>query len=53
VLQLSLDILNDPPPDNDVWSSLNEQQRAVLIDTLTRLIAKTVIATQSEEINHE
>jgi hypothetical protein len=53
VLQLSLDILNDPPPDNKVWNSLNEQQRAALIDVLTRLIAKTVIATQNRGNNDD
>ena len=53
MLQLSLDILTDPPPDTAVWNSLNEEQRVVLIDALTRLIVKTVIATQREEVNHE
>jgi hypothetical protein len=53
VLQLSLDILKDPPSDNGVWNSLNEEQRAILIDALTRLIAKTVIATPSGETNDE
>ena len=53
MLQLSLDILTDPPPDTGVWNSLNDEQRVVLIDALTRLIAKTVIAMQSEEVNHE
>lgn len=53
MLQLSLDILTDPPPDTGVWNSLNGEQRTVLIDALTRLIAKTVTATQSEEVNHD
>jgi hypothetical protein len=53
VLQLSLDILTDPPPDTGVWNSLNDAQRAVLIDTLSRLIAKTMTATQIEEGNHD
>lgn len=53
VLQLSLDILTDPTPDTGVWNSLNDEQRAVLIDALTRLLAKTVVATQIEELNHD
>jgi phenylpyruvate tautomerase PptA (4-oxalocrotonate tautomerase family) len=53
VLQLNLDILNEPPSDNGVWNSLNEEQRAILIDALTRLIAKTVIATPSGVTNDE
>jgi hypothetical protein len=53
VLQLSLDILTDPPPNTGVWTSLNDEQRTVLIDALTRLIAKTAAATQSEEVNHD
>jgi hypothetical protein len=53
VLQLSLDILMDPPPDTGVWNSLNDEQRAVLIDALSRLIAKTVTATPIEEVDHD
>ena len=53
MLQLSLDNLMDPSPDAKVWDSLNEEQRGVLIDVLTRLIAKTVTTTPIEEINHD
>jgi hypothetical protein len=36
-----------------VWDSLNDEQRAVLIETLARLIAKAVAAPPGEEPNHD
>ena len=52
-MQLCLDLMKDPNPDTLVWESLNDDQRAVLIEALTRLIAKAVIATPNEEPHHE
>jgi hypothetical protein len=45
--------MKDPTPDTLAWESLNDDQRAVLIEALTRLIAKAVIATPNEEFHHE
>ncbi len=52
-MQLCLDLIKDSTPDTLAWESLNDDQRAVLIEALTRLIAKAVIATPNEENHHE
>ena len=49
-MQLSLPFLENPPRP-EVWEDLDERQRAVIIDQLAQLIAKT--ETGTEELGHE
>ena len=51
-MQLNLDILEDLPPDTRVWESLNNEQRAVLIESLARLIVKAAV-TRPDGANHD
>ncbi len=45
-----LSLLEVPPPDGaaPVWSTLEEEQRAVIVTRLARLMAKTLVATPGE-----
>jgi hypothetical protein len=50
-MQLSLPFLENPPHHPEVWEDLDEGQRAIIIDQLAQLIAKT--ETGREEPSHE
>jgi hypothetical protein len=50
-MQLSLPFLENPPRHPEVWDDLDEGQRAVIIDQLAQLIAKTEMG--KEEPSHE
>ena len=50
-MQLSLPFLENPPRHQEVWEDLDEGQRAVIVDKLAQLIAKT--ETGKEEASHE
>ena len=41
IMQLSLPFRENPPPNSAIWEQLDEQQRAVVLDKLAQLIAKT------------
>jgi hypothetical protein len=53
-MQLSLPFLENPPLNSPIWEHLDEVQRAVILDRLAQLIAKTAEAeTGKEEPSHE
>ena len=53
-MQLSLPLLENPPLNPAIWEQLDEQQRAVVLDKLAQLIAKTVENdTTQEDRRHE
>jgi hypothetical protein len=53
-MQLNLPFLENPPLNPEIWEHLDEEQRAVVLDKLAQLIAKTAGAeTGKEEPSHE
>jgi hypothetical protein len=53
-MQMSLPFLEDPPLNPQIWEHLDDQQRAVILDKLAQLIAKTAKADPGqEESNHD
>jgi hypothetical protein len=53
-MQLSLPFLENPPLNPPIWEHLDEGQRAIVLNKLAQLIAKTAeTATGKEEPSHE
>ncbi|MGH9847539.1 MAG: hypothetical protein ACREEM_53285 [Blastocatellia bacterium] len=53
-MQMSLPFLEDPPINPPIWEQLDDQQRAVVLDKLAQLIAKTAGAEPGrEESSHD
>lgn len=53
-MQMSLPFLENPPLSSEIWENLDEVQRAVVLEQLAQLIAKTAGAERSrEESSHE
>ena len=53
-MQMSLSFLENPPLRSGIWESLDEVQRAVVLEQLAQLIAKTARAERGqEESSHE
>jgi hypothetical protein len=53
-MQLSLPFRENPPPNSAIWEQLDERQRAVVLDQLAQLIAKTAENdTRPEDRRHE
>ncbi len=53
-MQLNLPFLENPPLNPEIWEHLDAAQRAIVLDKLAQLIAKTAGAeTRKEEPNHE
>ena len=48
-MQMDLSFLEVPGPTQQVWESLDDEQRQAVIDKVSRLIAKTALATQTNE----
>ncbi len=54
-MQMNLPFLENPPLNPEIWEHLDAKQRAVVLDKLAQLIAKTAGAetTGEEETRHE
>jgi hypothetical protein len=53
-MQMNLPFLENPPLNPPIWQHLDEVQRAVVLNKLAQLIAKTAeTATGKEERRHE
>ncbi len=53
-MQLSLPFLETPPLNPEIWEQLDERQRAVVLDKLAQLIAKTAENdTRQKDRRHE
>jgi hypothetical protein len=52
-VQLPLSFLDPPRPEASLWETLNEAQRALVIELLGRLVAKAAVAPPAEEPRHE
>lgn len=53
-MQLSLPFPEKPPHQPALWEQLDERQRAVVLDKLAQLIAKTAAnETKPEDRRHE
>lgn len=48
-MQMNLPFLEEPPLSLEIWEHLNNQQRAVVVDRLAQLIAKTAEAELGQE----
>ena len=53
-IQMNLPFLEDPPLKPEIWEHLDNAQRAVVLDKLAQLIARTAaIETPPETPSHE
>ena len=53
-MQMNLPFLENPPLNPEIWEHLDNEQRAIVLDKLAQLIAKTAgAATGEEEPSHE
>jgi len=48
-VQLNLSFLEIPGPTQQVWESLDDEQRQAVIDKVSRLITKAALVTQINE----
>jgi hypothetical protein len=48
-VQMDLIFLEIPGPTQQVWESLDDEQRQAVIDKMSRLITKAALATQINE----
>ena len=52
-VQLDLNFLDVPVPENRVWERLCDEQKAVAVETVTRILTKAALAENPKEENHE
>jgi hypothetical protein len=52
-LQRNLNFLDIPIPESQVWETLENEQRAVAIEVLARLIAKANDPSSTQERDHD
>jgi hypothetical protein len=52
-VQLDLNFLDLPVPENRVWERLCDEQKAVVIQTITRILTKAALAENQKEKNDE
>jgi len=53
-MQMSLPFLENLPLNTEIWEHLDEAQRAVILDKLAQLLAKTARAeTKQEDRSHD
>jgi predicted Fe-S protein YdhL (DUF1289 family) len=50
---MRLPFLDRPRPETRLWETLSDEQRALVIELLARLVAKAVVAHPTEEPRHE
>ena len=48
-MQMNLNFLETPGPTQQVWESLDDEQRQAVIDKLSRLITKAALETSINE----
>ncbi len=53
IVQMRLTFLDPPVPETRVWDALEDDQRAVVIEALARLVAKAALARSLEEPRDE
>jgi hypothetical protein len=53
IVQLKLNFLDLPVPQTYLWEQLDQDQRAIVIEAIARLIAKTALATNDQEYNND
>jgi hypothetical protein len=53
IVQMRLPFLDRPRPETSLWETLDEEQRALVIELLARLVAKAAVAHPAEEPRHE
>jgi hypothetical protein len=53
ILQRNLNFLDIPIPESQVWETLENEQRAVAIEVLARLIAKATDPSSTQERDHD
>ena len=52
-MQLDLNFLDVPVPENRVWERLSDEQKAVAVETVTRILTKAALAENPKEEDHE
>jgi hypothetical protein len=53
ILQRNLNFLDIPIPEAQVWETLENEQRAVTIEVLARLIAQATDPSPKQERDHD
>jgi hypothetical protein len=53
ILQRNLDFLDIPIPETQVWETLEDEQRTLVIETLARRIVKATLPNQTTEKDHD
>jgi hypothetical protein len=53
IMQRNLNFLDIPIPETQVWETLENEQRALAIEVLARLIAQATYPSQKEENDHD
>ena len=52
-MQLHLSFLDIPEPETHIWGRLTDRQRAEALDTITRLLTKTVLGDATNDDIHD
>ncbi len=52
-MQLDLNFLDVPVPENRVWERVGDEQKAVVIETITRILTKAAVAKNPKENGYE
>ena len=48
-MQLYLSFLDIPVPESHIWERLSEQQKAIVIETISRILTKAATTTNTQE----
>lgn len=52
-MQLHLSFLDIPEPETHIWGRLTDRQRAEALNTITRLLTKTVLGDATNDDIHD